>query len=334
MSFGMTDRAADVGSLAGATGRHASVASAITRAAGNQTYYTIRFLADRPRVEDAFRAYAYFRWVDDILDVEAPPGSERADAQHLERERFLNRQRRLLDRCLRGETPRNVNSREAMLVELVRHADRADGAVEAYLRHMMLVMDFDVRRRGRLVSEAELNEYTRWLAIAVTEAMHHFIGHGTAAPRDETRYRAVSGAHILHMLRDTCTDLRAGYYNVPREWLERFSIGPGDLHCDAYRAWVAARVDLARADFDAARAYYRHVQSLRHRVAGLAYMARFEWLIERLEQDDFRLRPRYDEPTSLRTGLRMSWLTIAGLAGLRDAPSRSTATASLRRGRP
>ena len=311
-----------------------TLASAITKAASKQTYYTIRFLVDRPRVEDAFRAYAYFRWVDDVLDAQPRAGSATADAQRLERVRFLDRQSSLLGQCLRGETPRGVNAREAMLVELVRHADRIDGALETYLRHMMLVMDFDVRRRGRLVSEAELSEYTRWLAVAVTEAMHHFIGNGAAAPRDKTRYRAVSGAHILHMLRDTCTDLRAGYFNVPREWLVRFSIGPGDLHCDAYRAWVAARVDLARANFDAGRAYYGQVQSLRHRVAGLAYMARFEWLIDQLERDEFRLRPRYDRGPSLRTALRMSGLTIAGLAGLRTAPSRSTATASLRGGRP
>jgi hypothetical protein len=334
MSVGIADKAGRRGVRRLLPRTESSLASAITRAASKQTWYTIRFLVDRPRVEDAFRAYAYFRWVDDILDAEAPPGSGRADAQRLERERFLDRQRWLLDKCLRSETPRDVNAREAMLVELVRHADHADGAVEAYLRHMMLVMDFDVRRRGRLVSEAELNEYTRWLAIAVTEAMHHFIGHGTAAPRDETRYRAASGAHILHMLRDTCMDLQAGYYNVPREWLERFSIGPGDFRCDAYRAWVATRVELARADFDAGRAYYGRVQSLRRRVAGFAYMARFEWLIDRLEDDEFMLRPRYDEGTTLRTGLRMSWLTIAGLAGLRGASGRSTAIPALRDKRP
>ncbi len=63
---------------------------------------------------------------------------------------------------------------------------------------MMLVMNFDVRRRGTLISQVQLNEYTRWLAIAVTEAMHYFIGRGAFAPRDETRYLAVSAAHITH----------------------------------------------------------------------------------------------------------------------------------------
>ena len=60
---------------------NASLASAITKAASTQTYYTIRFLVDRPRMDDAFRAYAYFRWVDDVLDAEAPLGSVAGDAE-------------------------------------------------------------------------------------------------------------------------------------------------------------------------------------------------------------------------------------------------------------
>ena len=305
---------------------NANLASAITKAASKQTFYTIRFLVDRPRRDDAYRAYAYFRWVDDVLDAEASRSSAVDDTQRLERQRFLDRQRSLLDACLGGHPPRDVSANEAMLVDLLRDADLEDGALEAYLRYMMLVMDFDVRRRGRLVSEAELNEYTRWLAVAVTEAMHHFIGNEAGAPRDETRYRAVAGAHVLHMLRDTCPDLRAGYYNVPREWLERFSIGPGDLNCEAYRSWVAARVGLARADLETGRAYYERVRSLRHRLAGLAYIARFEWLIEQLERDEFRLRPRYDDVRSLSTGLRMTWLTICRSAGFRSTTSRPSAT--------
>jgi len=44
------------------------LAPCITKAASKQAYYTIRFLVDHERVTDAYRAYAYFRWVDDILD--------------------------------------------------------------------------------------------------------------------------------------------------------------------------------------------------------------------------------------------------------------------------
>jgi hypothetical protein len=290
-----------------------SLASVLTKAASKQTYYTIRFLVDRPRVEDAYRAYAYFRWVDDVVDGE--PHSDLA-TDHARRTWFVERQESLLDRCLRGDAPLHANLHEAMLVELVQQAGPADVALEAYLRNMMRVMDFDVRRRGELISQAELNDYTGWLATAVTEAMQHFIGNGADAPRDETRYLAVSGAHILHMLRDTYPDLRAGYFNVPRELLEANSIGPADVHSEAYRAWVAGRVKLARACFEGGRTYFARVQDPRHRLAGLAYMARFEWLIETLEREGFWLRPQYDERRSLPAALRMGWLTVSWMAGL------------------
>jgi phytoene/squalene synthetase len=310
----------------------ATLAAAITRAGSSQTYYTIRFLVDRSRVDDAYRAYAYFRWVDDRLDAPEPPGpnfNEEGHSPHRERERFLDRQTSLLERCLRGEPSGEINRYESMLVDLVRHAEPGDG-LQTYLRHMMLVMDFDLRRRGRLVSAAELDAYTRWLAIAVTEAMHQFIGHGAAAPHDETRYLAVSGAHILHMLRDTYPDIRAGYFNVPRELLETHAIGPEDVDADAYRAWVEGRVRLARANLDAGRIYFGRVGSRRHRLAGLAYIARFEWLIDALRREDYRVRPRYDEVESLAIGLGMAWRTISSMTGLRKLSARPPIAASPR----
>src|SRR5688500_18675807 len=112
----------------------ASLASAITKVASKQTFYTIRYLVDRQRVADAYRAYAYFRWVDDVLDEAAPSSSAPLDAERSERWRFLDRQKSLLNRCLRGEPPRDPTPRETMLVELVRHTDEASAGLESYLR--------------------------------------------------------------------------------------------------------------------------------------------------------------------------------------------------------
>jgi phytoene/squalene synthetase len=299
-------------------------AASITQAASQQTYYTIRFLVDRDRVDDAYRAYAYFRWVDDVLDAASGAGPVPSEGEASQRRAFLSRQA-LLEQCLWGETPGDTNIQERMLVELVQSDRRWNSGLRAYLRNMMRVMDFDVARRGRLVSQAELDAYTRWLAIAVTEAMHHFIGHGAFAPRDETRYLAVSAAHIVHMLRDTYDDVRAGYYNVPREVLEAHNIGPQDVHHEAYRAWVRGRVQLAREYFEAGQVYFRRVQSARHRLAGFAYMARFEWLLDTIEREGFLLRPQYDERKSLSTGLRMSWLALSSMVNLRGAGTPSQA---------
>ena len=91
---------------------------------------------------------------------------------------------------------------------------------------MMDVMVFDAGRRGSLISQAELSEYTRKLAMAVTEAIYYFIGHADPSPRHAARYLAVSAAHIVHMLRDALEDVDAGYFNIPRELLALRGMSP------------------------------------------------------------------------------------------------------------
>ena len=188
------------------------LAEAITRSASEQTYFTIRLLVDRDRVEDAYRAYAYFRWLDDQLDEGRMTKRERLQ--------FVECQQRLVEHCYRGEWPRSASDEESMLVELIRSEQGQRSGLRSYIRNMLAVMAFDAERRGRLISADELNEYTHNLAAAVTEAMHHFIGHGCKSPQDQTRYLAVRAAHITHMLRDTLDDIEAGYFNIPREVVE------------------------------------------------------------------------------------------------------------------
>lgn len=285
-------------------------ASSITRAASKQTYYTIRFLVDPEHIDDAYRAYGYFRWVDDVLDAGSISSAERIA--------FLERQKSLLEKCYQGETPRDTNIQEKMLVELVQHDLEKNSGLQSYLRNMMQVMDFDARRRGRLISQVELNEYTRWLATAVMECIHYFIGHDNYAPHDENRYLAVSAAHITHMLRDTFDDAQIGYTNIPSEVLEANQIKPQDVHHDAYRAWVKSRVLLAREYFRAGKGYFARVQNPRCRLACLAYIARFEWLLDTIEREGYHLRPQYNEGKSIKIGLQMSWLTLSSMLRRRD----------------
>lgn len=289
----------------------ASPASSITKAASKQTYYTIRFLADRASVEDAYRAYAYFRWVDDVLDAPPVSGPELSDSEASERKAFLERQKSLLEKCIQGELPADTNTQEKILVELVHSDHEKNSGLHSYLRNMMLVMDFDTRRRGGLISQSELNEYTHWLAVAVTEALHYFIGRDEFSPHDESRYLAVSGAHIMHMLRDTFDDVKAGYFNIPREVLEANHIRPQDVHNQAYRLWVKSRVELARQYFEAGRSHFARVQNTRCRLACYAYIARFDWLMDTLEREGYRLRPHYDERKQLRKGVRMGWFALS-----------------------
>src|SRR5437016_5644133 len=80
----------------------ANLPARITWAASKQTYYTIRFLVDRDRVSNAYRAYSYFRWVDDWIDHKA--------SDHYERLVFAERQEALVDWCYRNKLPCNLTS--------------------------------------------------------------------------------------------------------------------------------------------------------------------------------------------------------------------------------
>jgi phytoene/squalene synthetase len=209
-----------------------------------------------------------------------------------------------------------------MLVQLVQRDTEKTSGLGSYLHNMMQVMEFDTERRGRLISQAELNEYTRWLATAVTEALHYFTGSKSYSPHHEARYLAVTGAHITHMLRDTFDDVQAGYYNVPREVLESNHIQPGDLQSQGYRAWVQNRVKLARKCFQSGKQYFAQIQEPRCRLAGSAYMARFEWLLDTIEREAYFLRPAYSERKSLGTGLWMAASTLAALISFRKGETR------------
>ena len=252
------------------------LAAGITRAASRQTDLTIRYLVDRGMVENAYRTYGYFRWVDDWLDQQSLSPQESLA--------FITRQQNLMEACyLECGNPRG--NEESMLVNLIASDREPDSGLQAYIRNMMAVMAFDANRRGRLISETELETYTRCLAVAVTEAMHHFIGHSRRAPKGSQRYQAVIGAHITHMLRDTLEDAAAGYYNIPSEVLAAHQIKPDEIHSPAYKSWVKTRVQQARKCFQEGRIYLAQVESPRCRLAGYAYMHRFERVLTTIERE-------------------------------------------------
>jgi phytoene/squalene synthetase len=194
-----------------------------------------------------------------------------------------------------------------MLAGLIHGDAQKNSGLQAYIRNMMAVMAFDAERRGRWITQEELVSYRRCLATAVTEALHYFIGHCCNSPRGERRYLAATAAHITHMLRDTCEDTAAGYYNVPRQFLDANGITPQDVGSQAYRAWVRGQVQLAREYFKAGKDYLAQVENFRCRLAGHAYIARFEVVLDAIEREGYILRPDYDERKSPLSSMRVIW---------------------------
>ena len=280
-----------------------NLAETITREASKQTYYTIRTLADRPMVADAYRAYAYFRWVDDLLDQDDIAGTDRLA--------FLHRQQELIAQCYAGKRPFSLQPEEELVADLIANHPTENDGLHQYIDQMMAVMAFDAQRKGKLISLGELNAYTHSLAVAVTEALYFFIGNGQASPQDETRYLAVTGAHITHMLRDTIEDTAVGYYNIPADYLAAHNIAPTDVHHPAYISWVKSRAQLARHYFHLGHVNLPRVQNWRCRLAGYAYIARFAVVLDAIERDDYRLRESYPERKSKQAGAKMVFTAVS-----------------------
>ena len=186
-------------------------------------------------IQDAYRAYAYFRWVDDHIDVTLRDRGDRIA--------FVERQQAIIDRRTRRAACR-PDRRGADDRRLDRSDIEPDSGLRLYIENMMAVMAFDAERRGRLIPR-ELNEYTHALAVGVTEAVHYFIGHDD--PR-RTAHRAIWPSR--RRTSPTCCATPAKTWaqatSMPREYLAEHGIGPGDVHSAAYRAWIQSRPAGAR----------------------------------------------------------------------------------------
>ncbi|HET6846936.1 MAG TPA: squalene/phytoene synthase family protein [Anaerolineales bacterium] len=278
-----------------------------TRAASAHTYQVIEWLVDWRRRDHAYLAYAYFRWVDDWLD-----GPARRPAA---RQSFVERQNGLIADCYAGQPTAPVSPQEDMLIQLIHSDPDPASPLAPYIHNMMAVMAFDAERRGRLILQAELGAYQRWLAVAVTEAIFYFLGADNSAAQTSERYLAVTAAHITHMLRDTRDDLSAGYYNIPLEYLRQHQISHEDVDSPPYRHWVRLRVHQARDHFMRGRKYLASCRSLSCRLATLSYTARFETVLDQIEADDFQLRRDYDVCRTPGLSLRIAASALKSAMG-------------------
>jgi len=279
----------------------AKLARAICRTSSLQSYVTARVMVDPVLEEDCYRAYSYFRWVDDVVD-DACRGEP-------ERVRFMRRQSSLVGRLLRGEHPGDLAPEEALLADLVRNQRGSPELLRSYVENFLAIIAFDTVRKGRPVSRRELDWYAATLGRAVTDGIQYFVGNGHAYPDSPVRYRAATAAHITHMLRDLREDLRAGYINVPGEVLQQGQVDLADWSASGSQDWVRDRVRLARQYFQEGKAYLDGLEVLRCKIVGYWYCARFEALLTRIEQDGYVLREVYPKAPKVLT-----WLRYAGMA--------------------
>jgi phytoene/squalene synthetase len=286
----------------------AALARSLTWASSKQSYYTARLLVDRDLVDDCYRAYGYFRWADDVVDMPASVAGSAASQDA--RVSFIRRQRELIDRLYGNERPDDLAPEEEIIADLISHDRGENSGLRSFILNFLAIIEFDAHRRGRPISQRESVWYSNRLGKAVTDAIQYFIGNGQPYPTAGNQYLAATAAHITHMLRDLVEDAVEGYINVPREVLEAHGIGPGDVDSPPFRAWVQERVDQARAYFCEGKRYIDDLEVLRCKIAAHWYCARFEGVLDTIERDGYVLRAAYNRRHRLSTWLGMAWLAV------------------------
>ena len=288
----------------------AKLARAITRNGSKQSYFIASLLADKDLKDDCLRAYAYFRWADDVIDVSATSTDDRLA--------FIKRQKQLIDCLYEGERPDALQPEEEMIADLIAHDRGEYSGLQSFIRNFITVLEFDASRRGRLISQSKLTWYSQCLGKAVTDAIQYFIGNDHIYVSNENRYLAATAAHITHMLRDTAEDLPDGFINVPSEWLadngfdyEASDFDQSIMNDPAFQIWVRGQVELARGYFQAGKLHLDRLPILRCKIAAYWYCARFECVLDAIERDEYVLRSEYRERSSLSTKLKMGRLAIS-----------------------
>lgn len=276
-----------------------TMAQSITRAGSKQTYFTAQLLVDKDLVNDFYKAYAYFRWVDDFIDIESQSKDERIS--------FVKRQRFLLDSFYNNEYPGNLVPEEMIVADLISNDNGDTSGLRSFITNMFAIIEFDAYRRGRVIKRSELNWYTDSLSQSVTDGLQYFIGNGSPYPGGETQYLAAAAAHIAHLLRDTIRDLEDGFINIPQKYLAEHGISPEDVHSPPYLDWVQNRVKQAKEYFRQGKLYLDSLDILRCKIMGYWYCARFEGVLNIIERDGFKLRADHKKEF---VWLKMLWLSV------------------------
>lgn len=293
------------------TSMSAALARSITRDASKQTYLTARLMVDSDLVDDALRAYAYFRWVDDFVDLRSQTKTESTS--------FTARQKEIIESLFRGDRPSDLEPEEEMVADLIDGHRMQDGGLHSYIRKMMGVIDFDAHRRGVLISGEELAWYSQTLGASVVDAIQFFIGRKHSYPDTNNRYLSGIAAHLAHMLRDMRQDIADGFVNIPREYLELYDLKLDNYEHPALRSWVHRRVDQARLMFQQGKRYLDKLKVLRIKIVGDWYAARFDGVLDTIEKDNYVLREDYGNRRRPGNWLRM--VSVAVSTTLRHARS-------------
>ena len=132
--------------------RSGVLARSITRSGSKLTFMIANLLVDRHLRADCYRAYAYLRWADDVIDDSSTSREERLV--------FVRRQQNLVRRLFLGQPLRGLSREEQIIEDLIRHDQGTNSNLRAFILGFLNLLEFDAFRKDQLISEKQLTWYS------------------------------------------------------------------------------------------------------------------------------------------------------------------------------
>jgi phytoene/squalene synthetase len=281
--------------------RVAKLARRMTWRGSKQSFLVGQFLVDRKLRNDFFRAYAYFRWIDDMIDEVIPTRRGRIE--------FIDRQSELIRSIYSNQEIKIENEEEEILLDLIKNDKSTHNGLKSFIEKMFSIIEFDTLRKDSVIREEELDLYNKMLGISVVDGLQYFIGHQHLYSASANRYEAAIAAHKTHLLRDMKKDFKNGFYNIPLEIIGKDHSLDLDILQYIHRDWIKEQVEEARQGFQIGKQYIENMQVLRCKIAAILYSFRFKIILDKIEKDGFILREKYYEFRKPITWIKMIFST-------------------------
>lgn len=185
-------------------------------------------------------SYSYLRWVDDVVDDPKVPITEKKE--------FIGRQKDFVKSCWNNYEVEPQCDNEYYIYYFIKYSLRNDLAklVES-VYDMVDTISWDVDRLSKdgVFSKERLENYIKIQSKAIHSILYYFLtGNNPREYKHENLGLSTANTKMF-MLRDLKEDIDAGFINISREDVEKYSLNVQNLIKDENLSlWIKDQIDL------------------------------------------------------------------------------------------
>jgi phytoene/squalene synthetase len=241
------------------------------------SYYFGRLFFVSERREILYKAYGYFRWLDDIVDQAAIP-RQQADE-------IIQRQSQLIAAWYEGRDSLQGQDTESLMKDVIQCNRPLGCPLRPMARGFLDALSWDVQRRYTIVEQEALDRYSQLLGCSYAHGLLFGFGLSPVESRYQTIvYLGGVASHLSHMIRDYEEDRELGYINISREALRRFQIDLDESQSANVRRWKRSLARKACAMFREARKQRNTLPTARARIGFDLVSSRYYRIARRLAE--------------------------------------------------